>query len=108
MDIQIVILEMNAQDQIGWLALVDNTTVGHIFMRVEKDKTLKFLDAWVSEEHRRKGIYRRLWNTRWQYVKDNYKGWNVYAWCKPMSLPLLLEKGFLKGDTCVYVEKLIK
>jgi len=108
MDIQIVILKMHAQDQVGWLAIVDNKTVGHIFMREEKDKTLKFLDAWVSKDQRRKGIYRKRWNTRWQYVKDNYEGWNVYAWCKPMSLPLLLEKGFLKGDTCTYVEKLIK
>jgi hypothetical protein len=31
----------------------------------------------------------------------------VYAWCKPMSLPLLIEKGFKEGDTCVYVEKKI-
>tara|TARA_R110000824_G_scaffold5206_4_gene24157 strand:+ start:88 stop:414 length:327 start_codon:yes stop_codon:yes gene_type:complete len=108
MDIQIVILKMYAQDQTGWLAIVDNKTIGHIFMREEANKTLKFLDAWVSDDQRRKGIYRKLWNIRWQYVKENYKGWNVYAWCKPTSLPLLLEKGFSKGDTCVYVEKVIK
>jgi hypothetical protein len=32
----------------------------------------------------------------------------VYAWCKPGSLPLLLEKGFTAGETCTYVEKVIE
>ena len=36
-----------------------------------------------------------------------YKDYKVYAWCKPTSLPLLLEKGFVEGETCVYVEKKI-
>ena len=45
---------------------------------------------------------------RWKYVKEYYKGHKVYAWCKPMSLPLLIEKGFEQGETCVYVEKMIK
>ena len=48
-----------------------------------------------------------LWNTRWEFVKKEFKGFKAYAWAKPMSLPLLLEKGFEEGDTCVYVEKKI-
>ena len=35
-------------------------------------------------------------------------GYTVYAWCKPASLPLLLEKGFDEGETCTYVEKVIE
>ena len=108
MAVNIVKVEMHAQDQVGWLAIEEDETIGHIFMKIEKDNKLKFLDAWVSEDHRRKGIYRSLWNTRWQFVKDNYEGWIAYAWCKPMSLSLLIEKGFSKGEECAYVEKLIK
>ena len=108
MDIKIVTIKTHSQGQLGWLAMINDEIVGHIFMEEQKDKKLKFLDAWVSEKHRRKGVYKNLWNTRWQYVKDNYEGWTAYAWCKPMSLPLLIEKGFSKGDTCVYVEKLIE
>ena len=52
-------------------------------------------------------IYRKLWDTRWAYVLEHFKGFTVYAWCKPMSLPLSIEKGFKTGDTCVYVEKKI-
>ena len=66
------------------------------------------MDAWVHEDYRRKGIFRVLWDTRWEYVKKYYKGYKAYAWCKPMSLPLLLEKGFIEGDNCVYVEKIIE
>ncbi len=97
----------HAQGLEGWLAIVDGLTVGHIFMQEEPDKRLKFLDAWIHPAHRRKGIYRSLWETRWTYVSNMYSGYTVYAWCKDSSLPLLLEKGFTTGETCTYVEKKI-
>ena len=89
----------------GWIAHIDNEPVGHIHMLLESNKRLKFLDAWVHEDYRRQGIYRRLWEERWNYIKQKYSGWTAYAWAKPTSLPLLLEKGFTKGDTITYVEK---
>ena len=92
----------------AWVAHIDNQCVGHIYFILEPKKILKFLDAWVHEDYRRQGIYRQLWDTRWKYVKEKYKGYKVYAWCKPMSLPLLLEKGFKAGDTCVYVSSIIE
>ena len=61
----------------------------------------------MHEDYRRQGIYRKLWDTRWTYVLEHFKKFIVYAWCKPMSLPLLIEKGFKEGETCVYVEKII-
>ena len=89
----------------AWVAHIDNQCVGYTHFLLEAEKTIKFLDAWVHEEHRRKGIFRKLWDTRWKFVQQHYKGYKAYAWCKPMSLPLLLEKGFVEGDNCVYVEK---
>ena len=77
-------------------------------MLIESENKIKFLDAWVHENHRRKGIFRKLWDTRWEYVNNNYKGYKTYAWAKPMSLPLLLEKRFQEGDNCVYVERVVK
>ncbi len=88
-----------------WVTHVDDTCVGHIHMQVEANETIKFLDAWVHEDHRRKGVFRSLWDSRCNYVQREYLGYNVYAWCKPASLPLLLEKGFEGGDTCTYVQK---
>jgi hypothetical protein len=61
----------------------------------------------VDQEYRRTGVYRRLWDARWEYDSENYKGYLVYAWCKENSLPLLLEKGFDLGETATYVEKKI-
>ena len=93
--------------QHAWIAYSNNICIGHIHMQMEADKRIKFLDAWVHDEYRRKGIYRRLWDIRWDFIhkSEEYKGYIVYAWCKPMSLPLLLEKGFAEGDSCIYVEK---
>ena len=107
-DIKIVHLKSNAQRLETWIAMINGEIVGHIYMEREDDRKIKFLDAWVHEEPRRKGIYRTLWETRWNYAQQRYKGYKVYAWCKPASLPLLLEKGFDAGESCTYVEKVIE
>jgi len=99
---------MQQLSQHAWIASLGDQCVGHIHMQIEAENRIKFLDAWVDEDHRRKGMFRKLWNIRWDYVNENYKGWKAYAWAKPMSLPLLLEKGFEEGDNCIYVEKDIK
>ena len=92
----------------SWVAHIENQCVGYIHFLLEPEKTIKFLDAWVNKKYRRQGIFRQLWDIRWEYIIKHYKGYKVYAWCKPMSLPLLLEKGFKEGDTCVYVSSIIK
>lgn len=106
--IKIFHLKTNSQDIESWIATNDNDVVGHIFMKIENDNRIKFLDAWVDENHRRKGIFRMLWDKRWEYVNEHYKGYLVYAWCKESSLPLLIEKGFNGGESCIYVEKKIE
>ena len=109
-NIKIVHLKPNAQNLEMWMAYHtdSNEAIGHIFMVIEKDQKIKFLDAWVDSNWRRKGLYRMLWETRWTYVEQNYIGWTIYAWCKDTSLPLLLEKGFTPGETVTYVEKKIQ
>ena len=101
--ISILFVPSNARELLSWVAVLNNECIGNIHLQLESNKQIKFLDAWVHKDHRRQGIYRQLWDTRWKYVKEHYKGYKIYAWCKPMSLPLLIEKGFTEGDTCVYV-----
>lgn len=105
--IKIKHIKPNSQKTEAWIALLDGEVVGHIYMEKELDNKIKFLDAWVDDGHRRKGIFRLLWETRWEYVSEKYPGHLVYAWCKEDSLPLLKEKGFELGEICTYVEKVI-
>ena len=93
--------------QHSWIAYIENLAVGHIHMQIEANQTIKFLDAWVHSDYRKQGIFRTLWDTRWNFVEEGFQGYKVYAWCLPKSLPLLKEKGFTEGDTCVYVEKIV-
>lgn len=106
---RVVHLKPNAQNIEMWIAydIISEKSIGHIFMTIETNQRIKFLDAWVDENHRRKGVYRKLWETRWDFVNDNYKGYKIYAWCKDTSLPLLIEKGFKPGEIVTYVEKQI-
>lgn len=105
--VKIIHIKTNSQEIESWIAIINDEVVGHIFLKKEIDNKIKFLDAWVHPDWRRKGIYRRLWETRWDYVNKNYKGHLIYAWCKDSSLPLLLEKGFNSGEVVTYVEKKI-
>jgi len=113
---QIIPFATHATSLKGWLAVttiynedidvVDSIkTIGHIFMQEEPLSKIKFLDSWVHPDHRRQGIFRALWDTRWEYVQSNYSNHTVYTWCLPKSLPLLIEKGFKEGDICTYVER---
>lgn len=102
---KIIHTKSHAQDLETWIAILNDEVVGHIFMKIEIDNKIKFLDAWVRPDCRRKGIYRKLWDTRWDYVLGNFKGYTIYAWCKKNSLPLLIEKGFTQGEVVTYVEK---
>ena len=56
----------------SWIAHIDNQCVGHTHLHVEPENRIKFLDAWVHPDHRRKGIFRYMWDTRWDYVKENF------------------------------------
>ena len=106
-EITITHLKPNAQKTESWIAMIEGEIVGHIYMEKEVGNRIKFLDAWVHEDQRRKGIFRMLWDTRWNYVNQNHTGSTIYAWCKETSLPLLIEKGFSTGEICTYVEKTI-
>jgi hypothetical protein len=97
----------HAQGLIGWLAIEQGLTVGHIFMQEEPEQRIKFLDAWTHPEHRREGVHTSLWDIRWRYVTEQYNDWTVYAWCTPNTLEHLLSEGFHAGDVCTYVERKI-
>ena len=108
LDILVIYIPSNARNFHSWAAILNNECVGNIHLQIEPNNKIKFLDAWVHKNYRRKGIFRQLWDIRWEFVQQHYKNYKAYAWCKPMSLPLLIEKGFEEGDNCVYVEKIIK
>ena len=67
-EIKVVHMKSNAQKLETWVAMLDGSIVGHIYMEREEGCKIKFLDAWVHEDHRRKGIFRKLWDARWEYV----------------------------------------
>ena len=53
-EIKITHLKPNSQKTETWIAMIENEIVGHIFMEKEVDNKIKFLDAWVHDNHRRK------------------------------------------------------
>ena len=93
--------------QHSWIAVKDSICIGHIHLLREANKRIKFLDAWVHEDFRRQGIYRRLWDTRWSFIKENFYCFTCYAWANDGTLPLLLENGFEPNEKVTYVERLV-
>ena len=91
----------------GWIAMVDNKEVGWCNMSFLPENTLKFEDAFVHPDYRKKGIYRKLWDTRWKYVNDNLKGMKVIAYCKPITVGFYKEKGFKEVHKITLMEKML-
>ena len=91
----------------GWVAIVDDKEVGWCNMSFLPHNTLKFEDAYVDPDYRGKGIYRKLWDTRWEYVTKNFKGMKVIAYCKPITVGFYEEKGFEEVHKIPLVEKTI-
>ena len=52
----------------AWVAHIDNQSDGYIHFLLEPNNRIKFMDAWVHENHRRKSIFRQLWDVRWDYI----------------------------------------
>ena len=91
----------------GWVAIVDDKEIGWCNMSFLPHNTLKFEDAFVHPDYRGKGIYRKLWDTRWEYVTKNLKGKKVIAYCKPITVKFYKEKGFEEVHKITLVEKTI-
>ena len=91
----------------GWVAIIDDKEVGWCNMSFLPHNTLKFEDAYVDPDYRGKGIYRKLWDTRWEYVTKNFKGMKVIAYCKPITVGFYEEKGFEEVHKITLVEKTI-
>lgn len=90
----------------GWIALIDEQEVGWVNMSFLPDNSIKFEDAFVHPDHRGKGIYRKLWDTRWKYITEHYKGSRIFAYCKPPSINLYKGKGFTVVENVILVEKI--
>ena len=103
-NIKISHIKTNAQNLEMWVAFDNDINVGHVFINIESNNRIKFMDDWVHPDYRNKGIYRKLWDIRMSYTKDNFTNHLIYAWCKETSLPLFIEKGFKKGEIATYVE----
>ena len=91
----------------GWVAIKDHKEVGWVNMAFLPDNTIKFEDAYVHPNYRGQGIYRKLWERRWDYVTSHCKGMRVVAYCKPKSINLYMEKNFEVVEEVVLVKKII-
>ena len=91
----------------GWVAIIDSKEVGWCNMSFLPNNVLKFEDAYVHPNFRGKGIYRKLWNTRWEYVSKAYKGMRVISYCKPSTYKFYIDKGFEAKEVITLVEKII-
>ena len=91
----------------GCVDIIDKKEVGWCNMSFLPENTLKFEDAFVHPDYRGQGIYRKLWDTRWEYVNKNLKGMKVIAYCKPITVNFYQEKGFKEVHKVTLMEKML-
>ena len=91
----------------GWIALVEMEEVGWCNMAFWPDNVIKFEDAFVKEEYRGNGIYKTLWDTRWEYVNKHYKGYKIVTYCKPTTVDFYEKKDFKTIEVLSLMEKIV-
>ena len=91
----------------GWVAICNNKEVGWCNMSFLPDNVLKLEDAFVHVNYRGKGIYKKLWNTRMDYINDHYGNYKLMAYCKPTTLEFYKKRGFDVKETITLMEKYI-
>ena len=95
------------KSECGWIAIYEGEAIGWNSLVFESHDTIKFANAYVKEEYRGKGIYRMLWDERWKYCEENFKGWKVISYCLPTTLGFYKDKGFTEKYTSTLVESTI-
>ena len=87
------------KEECVWIALHDNKAIGWNSLLFLSHNTIKFANAFVEEEYRGKGIYKMLWDARWEWCQENLQGYDVITYCLPTTLNFYREKGWSEGHT---------
>ena len=81
------------------ILLYDNKAIGWNSLLFLSHNTIKFANAFVEEKYRGKGIYKMLWDARWEWCQENLNGYDVITYCLPTTLNFYREKGWSEGHT---------
>lgn len=87
------------KSECGWIALHEGKAVGWNSLIFESYNTIKFANAFVEEGYRGNGIYKMLWDARWDYCVENFKGWDVVSYCLPSTVDFYKSKGWVEKAT---------
>lgn len=90
----------------GWVALCDHKEVGWCNMSFLPEGVIKYEDSFVHPDYRGKGIYKKLYEARDNYVTMLFKGSKIISYCKPATLEFFLKRGFIKKQIITLVEKI--
>ena len=89
----------------GWVAICDSKEVGWCNMTFLPDNTIKLEDSFVRPDYRGKGIYKKLWERRMDYIKTNFSHYNLMAYCKSTTLEYFKKQGFIEEEIITLVKK---
>ena len=89
----------------GWVAIYNNKEVGWCNMTFLPDNTIKLEDSFVHPDYRGKGIYRKLWNRRMDYINSHLSHYKLIAYCKPITLGFYKKQGFVEKEIITLVKK---
>lgn len=91
---------------ICFVAISSNQDIaGKCSFKIREGDIIRYQDAYVNEEYRKKGFYSKLFDARQKYVDDNYPDYKVEAFCKDSTLKKFIDNGFKIKENLYLVEK---
>ena len=89
----------------GWVAIYNDKEIGWCNMTFLPNNVLKLEDAFIHPDFRGKGIYKQLWNKRYDYIQEHFSNYKLMAYCKPTTLDFYKKKNFIVKEVITLVER---
>lgn len=68
--------------------------IGQVNLSVLMNNRLKLTGAFIEEEYRRQGVYKKLFEARMLYIHRHFSGYEMQAYCNPQSVKMFQDHGF--------------
>ena len=89
-----------------FVAISDTQEIaGKVSFKLREGNIVRYQDAFVNENHRKKGIYKMLFDARQMYVDVNYPNHKIEAYCRDTTLEMFKKNGFEVKRNLYLVEK---
>jgi len=103
--IQITKVEVDKSSIYFFAINEQNKIIGKCGFKIRENNVVRCIDAFVEEDYKGKGVYKRLNSFRQKYLTIKFKGWVVESYCTKSTKTEFEKDGYKIKQELYLVEK---